>query len=77
MIFLLMYCINKLLKYDIQYRKKKPSLFDRELCSKVLKEAWLLLFLLLLAWKHEQKMFQMEQKMFTNENVVQNDIIID
>ena len=35
--------------------------FDRELFSKVLKEA-LLFFLILFAWKHEQKMFQMEQK---------------
>ena len=34
-------------------------IFDRELCSKVLKEA-LLLFLLGLAGNHEQKMFQIE-----------------
>ena len=37
------------------------TFFDREQCSKVLEEA--LLFFLLLAWKHEQKMFQMEQTM--------------
>ena len=35
--------------------------FDRELCSKVLKEA-LLLFFFLVAWNHEQKMFQMGEK---------------
>ena len=34
------------------------NIFVRELYSKVLKEA----LLLLLAWKHEQIMFQMEQK---------------
>ena len=38
---------------------KNDSIFDRKQRSKVLKEA-----LLLLAWKHEQKMFQMEQKLF-------------
>ena len=44
-------------------------LFDRELCSKVLKEALLfLLFLLLLAWKHEQKMFRMEKQIFIVKN---------
>ena len=35
-------------------------IFECELCSKVLKEALLLLFLL--AWKYEQKMVKMEQK---------------
>ena len=41
---------------------KKPF-FDRELCSKFLKEA--LLFLLLLAWwKNSLKMLHMEQKVF-------------
>ena len=40
--------------------------FDRELCSKVLKEALLLLFLV--TWNHEQKRFQMEQKSFANKN---------
>ena len=44
-------------------------IFDRELNPKVLKEALLLLFLLLEAWNHEQKMFQMEQKMFANKFV--------
>ena len=44
-------------------------IFDRELCSKVLKEALLLflLFLLLEAWNHEQKMLQIEQKMLQKE----------
>ena len=50
--------------------KTHPSfigLFDLDLCSKVLKEA--LLLLILLAWgKHEQNMFHMEQKMFATEN---------
>ena len=44
--------------------------FDRELCSKVLKEALLLLFLLL-AGNRGQKMFQMEQKMFANFSLFQ------
>ena len=48
-------------------QKYVSVLFDRELCSKVLKEALLLLFFL--AWgKHEQNMFHMEQKMFATEN---------
>ena len=45
------------------WSEKNGLLFDRELCSKVLKRA--LLSLILMAWgKHEQKMFQIEQKMF-------------
>ena len=40
-------------------------IFDRELCSKVLKEALLLFFFLLfLARNQKQNMFQMEQKVF-------------
>ena len=41
--------------------------FDRELCSKVLKEALLLFLFFLVAWNHEQKMFQMEQKICKKE----------
>ena len=41
--------------------------FDRELCSKILKEALLLFFFLLLAWNHEQFFFQMEQKIFATK----------
>ena len=40
-------------------------IFDRELCSKVLKQA--LLLLLLVGGNHEQKMFQMEHKMCANK----------
>ena len=43
-------------------------LLDSELCLKTLKEASFFFFLLL-AWKHEQKLFQMEQKMFTKKFV--------
>ena len=42
----------------------KFGFFDRELCSKVLKEALLLFFFLLEAWNHEQKILQKGQKMF-------------
>ena len=52
-------------------------LFDRELCSKVLKEAFLLFLLFLfflVAWNHEQKMFQMEQKVFANKKCSELDI---
>ena len=45
----------------------KEVLFDCEQRSKVLKEAMLLFFLLFLFlawWKHEQKTFHIEQKMF-------------
>ena len=41
-------------------------LIDREFRSKALKEA--LLLLLLMAWKHDHKMIQMEQIMFANKN---------
>ena len=44
-------------------------LFDRELCSKVLKEA-LLLLLLEYAGNREQKMFQIEQKMCKGTKLV-------
>ena len=49
--------------------KEKPVslLFDHELCSKVLKEALLLFFLLFLAWNQKQKMFLREQKMLANK----------
>ena len=48
-----------------RYFHSNRVIFDRELCSKVLKEALLLLLLLLLglAGNHEQKMFQIEQKL--------------
>ena len=52
---------------------KSVTIFDRKLCSKVLREALLFLFL---AWNQKQKTFVMEQKMFANENRVQSDIII-
>ena len=44
------------------------AFFDRELYSKVLKEAFLLLLFFLLAWKHDQKMFQLEQTNFAKWN---------
>ena len=40
---------------------KKKSIIDREVCSKVLEEAFFLL--LLLVSNNEQKMFQMKQEM--------------
>ena len=40
-------------------------IFDRELCSKVLKVVLLLFFLL--AWNQVYKMLQMEQKKFANK----------
>ena len=43
------------------------TVFHRELCSKFLKEALLLLFLLFLAWNQVKKMLQMEQKVFANK----------
>ena len=36
--------------------------FDRELCSKILKEALLLFFFLLLAWNHEQNFSKWNKK---------------
>ena len=45
-------------------RNCNNRLFDRERCSKVLKEALLLIFFLFLASNHEPKMFLREQKMF-------------
>ena len=44
------------------------AFFDRELRSKVLKEALLLFLFFLVAWNHEQKMFQMEQKISRTKN---------
>ena len=49
-----------IIKADLMYYMT----FDRELCSKVLKEALLFFLLLLLAWHQVQ---QMEQKMFANK----------
>ena len=51
---------------SIDYCFHYDLIFDRELCLKILKEAFFLL-----AWKHEQKIFQMEQKMFA-KNCVPN-----
>ena len=42
--------------------------FDRELCSKVLKEAFLFL-LFFLAWNKAQKMLQMEQNCLRTDSV--------
>ena len=39
------------------------NIFDRELCSKVLKEYFLLLLFLGLAGNHEQEMFQIKRKL--------------
>ena len=49
----------------------KRSFIDRELCSKVLKEALLFLLLLGLAGNHEQKIFQIEQKLSKGTKNVQ------
>ena len=76
-IFHLVHCAKMVLKSpfikskpDSEIQKRARSLemkdfiiFDRELCSKVLKEALLLFFFFLfLAWNQKQNMFQMEQK---------------
>ena len=54
-----------LLGSEIVFFNSNIFIFDRELCSKVLKEASLLLLFLFLglAGNHEQKMFQIKQKM--------------
>ena len=43
------------------------KIFDRELCSKVLKEALLSLLLFLLAWNQVIKKLQIEKNLFHNE----------
>ena len=50
------------------------AIFDRELCSKVLKEALLLLLLLLLlAWNQVKKMLQNGTKKFREQNLFHNE----
>ena len=60
---------NRIASFTFFIQHFKLLIFDRELCSKVLKEA-LLLFFFLLAGNHEQKMFQAEQKCSPNNIVV-------
>ena len=63
--------LNLLIFLVSKYRNinKYLLLFDRELCSKIINEAFLLLFFLV-AWNHEQKNFQMEKSVQGNEKRV-------